>query len=61
MPRYVAWEPRPRRVGAKNGREKFEGVRHRAKKKNAPTTTPGADKGQSTVPRPPDEPSRELP
>jgi hypothetical protein len=45
--RYVAWEPRPRRVGAKKGRGKFKDVEHRAEKKNASTTMPGAAKGQS--------------
>jgi hypothetical protein len=47
MPRYVRWEPRPRRVDAKNGRSKLEAVEHRAKKRNASTTAPGADKGLS--------------
>ena len=40
--RYVAWEPRPRRVGAKKGRSKVKGAKHRAEKKNASTTMPGA-------------------
>ena len=59
--RYVAWEPRPRRVGAKKGRGKFNGVEHRAEKKNASTTTPGAGKGQSAVLRPPPRPRAERP
>ena len=42
MPRYVAWERRPRRVGAKKGRRKVKGAEHRAEKKNTSTTTPGA-------------------
>jgi hypothetical protein len=42
--RYVAWEPRPRRVGAKKGRGKFKGVGHRGEDKNVSTTTPGAAK-----------------
>ena len=40
--RYVAWEPRPRRVGAKKGRSKRQAVEHRLEKKNASTTVPGA-------------------
>lgn len=47
MPRYVAWEPRPRRVGAKNGRKKFKALSRRAEKKDASTTTPGAVKRHS--------------
>ena len=46
MPRYVAWEPRPRRVGTKKGCGEFKTSGHGAKKKNASTTPPGADKGQ---------------
>jgi hypothetical protein len=49
MPRYVAWEPRLRRVGAKKGRAKFKAVPPRVKKKNASATTPGAAKEQSTT------------
>jgi hypothetical protein len=49
MPRYASWEARPRRVGAKKGRGKFNGVQPGAKKKNAPPTTPGAAKEQSTM------------
>jgi hypothetical protein len=51
LPRYVAWESRPRRVGAKKSRRKFKGVERGGKKKNASTTTPGAHKGHSTVPQ----------
>lgn len=47
--RYVAWEPRPRRVGAKKGRGKFKGVQPTAKKKNASATTPGAAERASTA------------
>ena len=61
MPRYVRWEPRPRRVDAKNGRGKVKGAEHRAEKKNASTTTPGASKGQSAVLRPPPRPRPEQP
>jgi hypothetical protein len=46
--RYVAWEARPRRVGAKKGRRKVKGAEHRAQKKNASTTTPGAVKWRSS-------------
>ena len=56
IPRYVAWEPRPRRVGAKKGRRKVKGAEDRAEKKNTSTTTPGAGKGQSAVLRPPPRP-----
>jgi hypothetical protein len=50
--RHVAWEARPRRVGAKKGRGKFKAVQPRAKKKNAAATTPGAAEEQSTtIPR----------
>jgi hypothetical protein len=41
-PRHVAWEARPRRVGAKKGRSKFKAVGHKGDGKNASTTTPGA-------------------
>jgi hypothetical protein len=51
LPRYVAWEPLPRRVGVKKGRGKFKGVRSRTKKKNASTATPGADKGHDKARR----------
>jgi hypothetical protein len=44
MPRYVTWEPRPRRVGAKKGHENSKGIEHRAEGKNVSTTAPGADK-----------------
>jgi hypothetical protein len=44
MPRYVAWEARPRRVGAKKGVSKLTAAEHPAEKKSAPTTAPGADK-----------------
>jgi hypothetical protein len=37
--RFVSWEPRPRRVGAKRGRRKVKGVEQRAEKKNAPTAS----------------------
>lgn len=59
--RYVAWEPRLGRVGAKKGRRKVKGAEHRAEKKNASTTTPGAGKGQSAVLRPPPRPRPEQP
>jgi hypothetical protein len=42
--RYVAWEPHPRRVGAKKGQRKLKAVEHRAEKKDASATTPGANK-----------------
>ena len=45
--RYVAWEPRPRRVGAKKGRGKFGPAGHRIKKENASAITPGAKKSHS--------------
>jgi hypothetical protein len=45
--RYVAWEPRLRRVGAKKGRRKVKGAEHRAEKKNASTKPPGATKSHS--------------
>jgi hypothetical protein len=59
--RYVAWEPRLGRVGAKKGRRTVKGAEHRAEKKNASTTTPGAGKGQSAVLRPPPRPRPEQP
>jgi hypothetical protein len=49
MARYVPWEPRPRRVGAKKDRGKFKGLQHRTEEKIASTATPGADKGQSST------------
>ena len=61
LPRYVAWEPRPRRVGAKKGRRKLKAVGHRAEKKNSSATTPGAGKRHSTVLRPGARSPREQP
>jgi hypothetical protein len=61
LPRYVAWEPRPRRLGAKKGRWKPKAVGHRAEKKNASATTPRAGKGHSTVLRPGARSLREQP
>jgi hypothetical protein len=49
MPRYVAWEPRPRRVGAKNGNGKPKAVGHGVKKKSALAAAPGPDEGQSAA------------
>jgi hypothetical protein len=40
--RYVAWEPRPRRVDVKKGGSKLKAAEHRAEKKNAFATTSGA-------------------
>jgi hypothetical protein len=42
LPRYVAWEARPRRVGAKKGLSKPNASGHRASEKTSPATTPGA-------------------
>jgi hypothetical protein len=42
MPRYVAWEDLPRRVGAKKGDRKFEVASHGAGTESASTATPGA-------------------
>src|SRR5277367_988325 len=42
--RHVAWEPRPRRVGAKKGRGKLKGVRPGPEKKSTSTNAPGAVK-----------------
>jgi hypothetical protein len=53
LPRYVAWEPLPRRVGAKKGHGAFKAVEHRATKKNSSTTAPGADERQSRILRRP--------
>ena len=54
MPRYVAWEPRPRRVEAKKSPGKFKSIRLRTKNKNSSTTNPGAIDGHSAplVPMP---------
>jgi hypothetical protein len=47
--RYVAWEPRPRRVGAKKGRSTLKAAERRDEKKGASATTPGAAKGHCLV------------
>jgi hypothetical protein len=49
--RYVAWEPPPRRVVAKNDREKSKDGDSLATRKNASAATPGAAKGRSKARR----------
>jgi hypothetical protein len=51
-PRYVGWEARPRPVWAKKGLSEPKPIGDRANEKNAPTMTPGADKGHAPNRRP---------
>jgi hypothetical protein len=45
LPRYVAWEPRPRRVGAKKGRSNRKAAKHRPEKKTGPRLRPAQPTG----------------